>query len=151
MSDYVRGLRQKVGHELLLMPSVAALVRDDEGRILLVQHVEGRWQLPGGAVEPGEHPADACRRECFEEARVEIETVRVLDVFGGPGFALTYANGDESAYVVTVYEARVVAGEPAAGDDETQDAAWFTRDELEALTMLDGVRTILRELLPRAS
>jgi len=50
MSDYVRGLREKIGNDFLFMPSVAALIRDEGGRILLVQHVEGRWQLPGGWV-----------------------------------------------------------------------------------------------------
>ena len=54
MSDYVRRLREKVGNDFMFMPSVSALIRDDDGRILFVQHVEGRWQLPGGAVEPGE-------------------------------------------------------------------------------------------------
>ena len=52
MSDYVRGLRAKIGNDYLLLPTVAARIRDADGRFLLVQHVEGRWQLPGGAVDP---------------------------------------------------------------------------------------------------
>ena len=77
MSDYVRALRQKIGTDLLFMPSVAAVIRDEDNRILLVQHVEGRWQLPGGAVDPGERPAEAMQRECREEAGIDDETQNV--------------------------------------------------------------------------
>src|SRR5687768_2430179 len=37
MSDHVRSLRERVGHDLLLLPSVAVLVQDDHGRVLLVR------------------------------------------------------------------------------------------------------------------
>jgi 8-oxo-dGTP diphosphatase len=110
MSDYVRGLRKKVGHDLLLMPCAAALIRDEAGRILLVQHVDGPWQLPGGAVDPDESPEDAVRRECGEEASVEIELLRLAGAFGGRGYRRRYANGDEVEIVATVYEAEIVAG-----------------------------------------
>ncbi len=35
MSRYVAGIRAKIGHDLLLLPSVAAAVFDDAGRVLL--------------------------------------------------------------------------------------------------------------------
>jgi 8-oxo-dGTP pyrophosphatase MutT (NUDIX family) len=147
MSSYMTALRAKVGTDLILMPSVAALIRDDAGRVLLVQHVEGRWQLPGGAVDPGERPAEACVRECREEASVEIETSRILGVFGGPEYRTVYSNGDVVAFVVTVYEARVVGGEPAAGDDETRAAGWYDPAELAALDMHIATRSTLAALL----
>ena len=40
MPEYLRRLREKVGHDLLFLPSVACLIRDSEERILLVKHVE---------------------------------------------------------------------------------------------------------------
>jgi 8-oxo-dGTP pyrophosphatase MutT (NUDIX family) len=67
MSDYVHGLREKIGHDLIFQPSVACLIRDDDGRLLLVRNVEGWWTLPAGAVDPGETPAEAARRETREE------------------------------------------------------------------------------------
>ena len=146
ISDYVRGLREKVGTDLLFMPSVASLIEDGEGRILLVRHVEGRWMLPGGAVDPGERPAEAARRECLEEAGVEIEPLRILGVYGGPEYRVTYANGDEAMWIVTVFAARLVAGEPAPSDDETMDVGWFTRDEIAALPQSDAMRATFRDL-----
>lgn len=147
MSSYVRGLREKIGNDLLFMPAVGALLRDDEGRILLVQHVEGRWQLPGGAVDPGEHPADAVRRECLEEAGIVIEPIRVAGAFGGPEYRITYSNGDEAGYVVTVYDVALLEGEPAPSDDETQSVGWFAPGDLEALEVAPATRTTLRALL----
>jgi 8-oxo-dGTP pyrophosphatase MutT (NUDIX family) len=147
MSDYVRRLREQIGNDFLLMPSVAALIRDGDGRILFVQHVEGRWQLPGGAVDPGERPSDAMQRECREEAGIEVEPVRIAGVFGGPEYRITYANGDETGWVVTVYEARIAAGEPAPSDDETQAVGWFTPAEVGALELAPSTRETLRALL----
>lgn len=61
MPEYVRWLRGIVGGEpLLQVPSACIALRDGDGRVLLIRHVEGGvWMLPGGAVEPAEVPADA--------------------------------------------------------------------------------------------
>jgi 8-oxo-dGTP pyrophosphatase MutT (NUDIX family) len=111
MSDYVRQIRKKIGHDLLFMPSVACLIRDSDEPILLVRHVDGRWTLPGGWIDPGETPAQAARREVREEASVEIELLRIAGVFGGyPKFHDFYAKGDEVAWVSIVFEARITHG-----------------------------------------
>jgi len=147
MSDYVRRLREKVGNDFLFMPSVSALIRDDDGRILFVQHVEGRWQLPGGAVDPGERPAEAMQRECLEEAGITVEPIRIAGVFGGPEYRITYANGDEAGWVVTVFEAHIVAGDPSPSDDETQAVGWFSPEEVETLELAPSTHTTLKSLL----
>jgi 8-oxo-dGTP pyrophosphatase MutT (NUDIX family) len=146
MSDYVRGLREKVGHDLLLMPCAAALVRDETGRILLVRHVDGPWQLPGGAIDPDESPEDAVRRECREEASIEIRTGRVVGAFGGPGYRRRYANGDEVGIVGLVYEAEIVSGTPQPGDDETQEVGWFAPADFEGLVLSAPSRAELAAL-----
>ena len=56
ISPYYRRLRDLVGDELLLLPSVAALIRDAEGRVLVQKRGDGTWSLPAGAIEPGETP-----------------------------------------------------------------------------------------------
>jgi 8-oxo-dGTP diphosphatase len=64
---------------------VAALVRDDQGRILLTQRREDQpmplyWELPGGKLEPGESPAEGLARELREELGVTAEVGRAYDV-----------------------------------------------------------------------
>lgn len=146
MSDYVRGLREKIGHSFLLMPSVAAIVRDGEGRILLVQGMEGRWQLLGGAVDPGETPEDALRRECREEANATVRPTRLLAAVGGPRHRHIYANGDEIGFVISVYEAELVGGELRPDHDETQAVGWFAPAQLHELELSDPVRATLETL-----
>ena len=58
MSDYIRGLRDRIGTTVLEVPTVSVLVFDERERILLVRHVEGNdWTTPGGMIEPYETPA----------------------------------------------------------------------------------------------
>jgi 8-oxo-dGTP diphosphatase len=48
--------------------AAGALIRDPEGRVLLVRPTyKPGWEIPGGLVEPGESPAAACTRELEEE------------------------------------------------------------------------------------
>jgi 8-oxo-dGTP pyrophosphatase MutT (NUDIX family) len=146
MSDYVRSLRAKVGNDLLFSPSAAAMIKDGD-RYLLVRHVEGWWTFPGGAVDPGETPAEAARRETREEAGVEVELHSIAGVFGGyPDFRGTYANGDEVAWVTTLFEARIVDGEPHPADDETAEVGWVTVEEAYALPLSPSTRHMLERL-----
>lgn len=63
MKSYIQALREKVGSGLLLCPSVAAVIVDSDGRVLLQEKASGEgWSLPAGAIEPGETPVDAVIR-----------------------------------------------------------------------------------------
>jgi 8-oxo-dGTP pyrophosphatase MutT (NUDIX family) len=120
-----------VGHDLLLLPSTAVLPRNDAGRLLLVRLVDtGNWATIGGAVEPDESPRDCAVREAQEEAGVSVELGAILGVFGGHEYRVTYPNGDESAYVVTVFDATVIDGSPRPDGDETSEVGWFKPEEL---------------------
>jgi 8-oxo-dGTP pyrophosphatase MutT (NUDIX family) len=150
MSEYVRRLREKVGHDLLFWPSVACVIRDGDDRLLLVRHVEGRWTLLAGAIDPGETPANAARRETREEASVEIDLLRLAGVFGGyPDFHGVYPNGDEVAWVTILFEAHIVAGAPAPGDDESAEVRWTTFDEAFELELSSSTRHMLERVRER--
>lgn len=64
---------------------VAAAVVVEDGRVLLTQrmpkgHLPGKWEFPGGKVEPGEDPVAAVVREVREETTVELAVDDILDV-----------------------------------------------------------------------
>ena len=155
MSDYMRELRGAVGDRLLEVPSVAIIARDARGRVLLVQHEnDGAWVTPGGAVEPTEVPADAAVREMWEETGLEVELVRVLGVYGGPEFVVTYRNGDRTSYLMVVFEGRPVAGELRPDGIETLDVRYFTREEVRGVPTPGWLGEILDDVFadrPRAS
>ncbi|WP_435058139.1 NUDIX domain-containing protein [Streptomyces sp. bgisy060] len=61
----------------------AAIITDEVGRVLLVHPTyreDGTWLLPGGVVEPGEHPHVTCRREITEELGLDLPLPAVLAV-----------------------------------------------------------------------
>ena len=144
MSEYTRALRAKVGHALLQVPTASVIAFDAQRRVLLVRAAEGDvWTTPGGMVEPHELPAEAAVRETWEEAGVFVELTRVIGVFGGPRCGVTYANGDALSWVATVFAARPIAGRPRADGDETLEARYFDRAELDGLSCRAHVRMFL--------
>src|SRR3982750_2227707 len=126
ISEYLRELRTLVGPRLLLLPGVAAIVRDAEGRVLFMRRADdGRWGLPAGAVDPGESPAEAIVREVREETGLVVRPARVAGVFGGVRFRHRYPNGDEAEYVAVVFDCEVSGGELASRDGEALDLRYF--------------------------
>jgi 8-oxo-dGTP diphosphatase len=104
----------------------AAIVED--GRVFLARRgpgmsMPGKWEFPGGKVEPGEEPRAALAREVAEELGVEIE---VLDLLGR-GESVH----DGRRIELDVWRARRVAGEPALGEHDR--AGWFAAAEIFAL------------------
>jgi 8-oxo-dGTP pyrophosphatase MutT (NUDIX family) len=95
-------------------------------------------------MDPGETPAEAACRETREEAAIDVELLRIAGVFGGdPIFRMTYPNGDEAAWVTTLFEGRIVAGTPSPGDDETAEVRWVTPEEARALEITPATRHML--------
>jgi ADP-ribose pyrophosphatase YjhB (NUDIX family) len=145
IAPHIARLRAFVGHELLLLPSVALLPVDEAGRLLLVQetgHDDG-WHVMGGAVDIGESPAEAAVREAREELGVGVRLVRLIDVVGGPDYEVHYPNGDQVAYISTVYQVEITEGTPAPSDGELSKVAWFHLSELPTLPLNPFARALL--------
>ncbi len=100
--------------------------RDAAGAILLQRRTDdGRWGIPGGALELGETLEDAARRELREETGLTAGQLDLLDVYSGPEFFLRYANGDEAYVVGATFAARRVRGEARADGDEGSELGYF--------------------------
>lgn len=135
--DFVLSLREKVGHELLWMPGVTAVVlRDGPGGrrdVLLVKRADdGAWTPVTGIIDPGEQPATAGAREVLEEADVVAEPEALVRAQTLP--PTRYDNGDVSQYLDLTFRFRYVSGDPWPADGENTQAQWFSLDELPAMT-----------------
>lgn len=145
--DYVLALRAHVGHALLWLPGVTAVVlREVAGRtqVLLVRRADnGAWTPVTGIVDPGEDPARAGAREVLEEADVVAVPERLARVHALP--PMRYDNGDEAQYLDHTYRFAWVQGEPRPADGENTSAAWFDLDALPPMSeeMLARVRVAL--------
>ncbi len=136
MSEYYKNLREKVGNELIFMPSVAGIVRNDLGEILLQNKGNGeKWSLPAGAIEIGEAPAEAVVREVREETGLFVLPKKLTGVFGGKDFRYQYSNGHQVEYNVTVFECQIQSGELSPIDNETAELQYFSPSNMPELAL----------------
>jgi 8-oxo-dGTP pyrophosphatase MutT (NUDIX family) len=121
---------------------------DEVGRVLLVREasgglaIAGRWLVPGGGVEHGEHPAETVVREVEEETgyKVAIRGIRsvVTDIDQFPDVRAV-RHQDR-----IVYDVDVLGGalrDEVAGT--TDQAAWIGADDLATLPLLPFVASLL--------
>jgi 8-oxo-dGTP diphosphatase len=143
-SDYVKNLRALVGHDLIMFPTVSAVILDDRGRILLGQRSDNhRWSVVAGMMDPGEQPADALVREVEEETGVQVEIERLAGV---ALHEVVYPNGDRCHMVNSWFRCRAVGGEARVNDSESIAVGWFAPDALPELDPFALLR--IRTALP---
>ena len=133
MSPYVQGLRGAVGHSLLLLPGVTAVIESGQQVLLARQRDTGRWSLVGGGIEPGEEPSDAIRREVQEELGVLPLVGPIVGAYGGPELSTTLPNGDRVSYVTVAYRCTLPHQHITLEHDELLETGWFNRDTIPAL------------------
>jgi len=95
-----------------LRPSVAAIIRNAEGHVLLQRRSDnGLWGLPGGSVEIGESVTTAVVREVQEETGLVVEVERLVGVYSNPAFQVVrYKDGNVVHYINTLMTCRIVEG-----------------------------------------
>ena len=116
---------------------VGAALLDGAGRVLAAARssppeLAGRWEFPGGKVEPGETERAALVRECQEELGV---VVVVGDRLGGD----VQVNGGRA--VLRVWTGQVVAGVPVAREHSA--LRWLAVDQLDSVDWLPADRPLV--------
>jgi 8-oxo-dGTP diphosphatase len=111
-------------------PTACAVVEQD-GRILLARRryepFAGKWDLPGGFLEKGEHPLDGIRRELHEETGLEVEPDRFIGVWMD-----RYGSAEGARATLNLYWTAHVAGGHAEPADDVTELGWFAPEEFPA-------------------
>jgi len=126
--DFIVALRRRIGHDLLWLPAITAVVlRGDE--VLLVRRSDnGHWSPVTGIIDPGEHPVRTAVREVAEETAVTCVVEALVSV--SVSEPITHVNGDRAQYLDHTFRCTYVAGEARVADDESSEVRWVALDAL---------------------
>ena len=116
----------------------AAIVAD--GRVLACARAHppelaGRWEFPGGKVEPGESETAALARECHEELGVRVAVGERVGADIPLGHRRT---------VLKIFAARLLDGDPRPL--EHAEIRWLARHELHTVAWLPADAPIVEAL-----
>lgn len=122
---------------------VCALIERD-GDVLMAQrpahkHLGGKWEFPGGKIEPGETPEAALRRELHEELGVTVTVIRPLA-------AHTHAYSAVTIELIP-FVVRLAAGSPAPHTREHAALRWVPSPELLSLDLPEADFPIIADYL----
>ena len=132
--------------ELPRIQRIAAynVIVDDNSRLLMcrlsnITERPGSWTLPGGGIGFGEHPEAGALRELHEETGLVGRIVELLAVDSLRREVRTDHTVEADYHSVRiVYRTEIVGGELRHETDESTDrAAWCTREELDAMPLVE--------------
>ena len=127
------------------IPVAVGIARDPMGRLLVGQRpgckdYPGKWEFPGGKLEPGESVYKALVREFREELGLEITRAE-------PAFVVRHHYPDRS---VELNVWRVIDFLGKATGLEDQVVCWVAPRELAGLDFLDGNQTLVERVIGEA-
>ncbi|MBI4438301.1 (deoxy)nucleoside triphosphate pyrophosphohydrolase [Candidatus Woesearchaeota archaeon] len=122
--------------------AVAGVIRK-AGRILITKRLAnapigpGKWEFPGGKLEPNESLERCLVREIKEELGIKIGNMKLFDAF-------TYMHGEEFQIILVVFTAQLSSGTPKKiGCSEFK---WVKANELENHEFLSSNKALIRKL-----
>lgn len=146
--SYIYSVRQKIGNDLLIVPSADAIVIDDRGRVLLVMNKDvGQWTTPGGYAEPNQTSAECAARELLEEAGIQVDAGDLVPFAFMSGYTMTYANGDKlQPFTQYFFTNTWIDVHSNLDSDEVSDRKWFTIEQMNELNLNPRTSRALKAL-----
>nr|WP_221375626.1 (deoxy)nucleoside triphosphate pyrophosphohydrolase [Actinoplanes polyasparticus] len=134
-------VKEALSHSVAPRKVIVAAVIITDGRVLACERsapveVAGRWEFPGGKVEPGETDEQALARECAEELGVRVEVGDRV----GPDVSLAHGRA-----VLRVFAVRLLEGDVPRALEHTS-MRWLAKDELDSVHWLPADKPIVAEL-----
>ncbi len=126
--DYWQRIRQLVGSEVLILPSVAGAITEGN-RILLVRHrLLDKWQIPGGLLELDESIQTAVKRELREELGIQLEIDELISVYSGSNWTIEYPNKDRVQQVLFFFRMKGDVSEDQIRIQKSEISEWRFHD-----------------------
>lgn len=133
------------------LPIVLACVLH-EGNILLIRRTEpqiaeldGRWELPGGKLEPGESPSKAAERETREETGWDVVADEMLPF---PYVATRRTSRDKLSIIALCYRCHLTGKSTTPKiSKKVSDVSWIPISDLDPIGLQSGSATFIRHVL----
>ena len=125
--SYVGQIRRLAGKRKLIMTGARGVVRDPQGRILLIRRRDnGRWAMPAGSQELGESILDCLKREVKEETGLDVLSATPIAIYSNLSIVTAY----DDPYQLLLVEFLVDewSASPVTATDETVAACFFHMD-----------------------
>lgn len=130
--NYIKSMREKVGHDPIFMCACGCLIFNERNQILLQKRSDdGLWGNPGGSMELGETIYDTVIREVKEETNLDLDkdSLKIFNIYSGEEQHHIYPNGDEVYMVNIIFEVRAYRGEVIC-DSESTELKYFDLADL---------------------
>lgn len=137
MKDYIKNLRQKIGHQKLIHPAARIIVENNAGEYLTIFRKDnGKVGLPAGAFEEGESIEACIRREVKEETGLSLGALKMIGLSTIPSReSVEYPNGDQIQYFTVEFYSSDWSGELSIDKEECKDAAFRSQKIIEQLPL----------------
>ena len=129
---------ERIGRLAQLAPSGSAIIFDSpRERVLLTRRSDnGRWCIPGGAIDPGESISECCAREVLEETGLAIRVGRLVGVYSSPHHIIEYADGNRRQGLSLIFESEPIGGELRI-TDETTAFGYFSPEQMKSMDIME--------------
>lgn len=136
MAQYEHG--ERIGRTAHIKIGSSAIILDEARvKILLTRRTDnGRWCLPGGAMDAGESLEECCVREVWEETGLKVRVVRLIGVYSTPHRIVYYKDGNRWQIVAANFLAEIISGTLGVSN-ETTAADFFSPSEMAELDIID--------------
>ncbi|HER2923168.1 TPA: NUDIX domain-containing protein [Streptococcus pyogenes] len=144
--DYISYIRSKVGHDKIILNFAGGILTNDDGKVLMQLRGDKKtWAIPGGTMELGESSLETYKREFLEETGIEVEAVRLLNVY--THFEEVYPNGDAVQTIVFIYELTAVSDMAIDNfhNEETLKLQFFSHEEIAELESVSAKHRLMLE------
>jgi len=132
-----------------VVPSVVAVVEDNDGRILMIHKTDNDlWALPGGGHDIGESIRDTVVREVREETGYDVQVTNVIGTYTNPNHVMAYDDGEVRQQFSIAFSAKLVGG-ASRTSEESEEVAWVTSADLDTLQIHPSMRMRIQHHLDR--